>query len=56
MMYIRMGNLSQVIKICEAYAPRNINFVRGIKEDFEGVDPPISMENFSLCEVAVAYK
>ena len=30
--------------------------MRGIEEEFEAVDPPQSMQNFSLLEVALAYK
>ena len=45
-------------KTLDSYAPRgiNVNFVRGIQEEFEAVDPPQSMSDFSLVEVALAYK
>ena len=47
-----------VKKTLDSYAPRgiNANFVRGIDEDFEGVEPSQSMADFSLVEVALAYK
>ena len=47
-----------VKKTLDSYAPRgiNANFVRGIDEDFEGVEPAQSMADFSLVEVALAYK
>jgi hypothetical protein len=56
MTYIRTGNLQMVNKTIESYAPRSVNFVRGIDEDFEAADPTIPMEEFSLVEVALAYK
>jgi len=47
-----------VKKTIDSYAPRGIsaNFVRGIDEDFEAADPTVPMEDFSLFEVALAYK
>jgi hypothetical protein len=41
MTYIRTGNMQMVKKTLDSYAPRgiNANFVRGIDEDFEGVEP-----------------
>ena len=29
--------------------------MRGLEEEFEAVNPPLSMNNFSLMEVALAY-
>ena len=50
--------MQMVKKTLDSYAPRgiNANFVRGIDEDFEGVEPAQSMADFSLVEVALAYK
>jgi len=58
MTYIRTGNVQMVQNTLDSYAPRkiNVNFVRGIDEDFEGVEPHQSMADFSLVEVALAYK
>jgi hypothetical protein len=56
MEFIRTGNLIQIQNTFAHFAPTNLNFVRGIKEDFDVVDPAISMEQFSMIEVAIAFK
>jgi hypothetical protein len=58
MTYIRTENLEMLNKTIDSYAPRgaNVNFVRGHDEDFEAADPPQSMSDWSLVEVALAYK